>query len=126
MAPLQRGLVCVALLHMCASAAPGSLHGGFSSLKVADTTSFSLGGEHSSSLLAGWTATTESYPMRGPGNRTRVRTVYFQPTANDTDTVACTVRTTASPADFTNRRCQCTAGASATSATFWGNAAAFC
>ena len=53
----------------------------FSALKLEETFSFELGGIPSSTLLKTWNKTVTTYPLRGPGNRTRIRTIYFQPTA---------------------------------------------
>ena len=51
----------------------------FSALKLEETFSFELGGVPSSVLLKTWNKTVTTYPLRGPGNRTRIRTIYFQP-----------------------------------------------
>ena len=86
------------LLGLVGCAAAGGLGDAFSALAVEKTVSFELGGVPSATLLHGWNSTTESYPLRGPGNRTRVRTVYFQPTAapivagKPVDTGGCAVR----------------------------------
>jgi hypothetical protein len=97
-ARLRVMLAALVLGHSCA-AGDGlyRLAGAFSTLPVEQTVSFELGGVPSAALLAGWNSTTESYPLRGRGNRTRVRTVYFQPTiapvvaGKPVDTSACNV-----------------------------------
>jgi hypothetical protein len=48
-------------------------------LSFEPTFSFELGAVPSSELLPGWQKSVTAYPLRGAGNRTRTRTIYFQP-----------------------------------------------
>ena len=67
----------LAALGLVGCAAAAGLGDAFSALAVEKTVSFELGRVPSATLLRSWNSTTdESYPLRGPGNRTRVRTVY--------------------------------------------------
>lgn len=50
-----------------------------SSLPLEATFSFELGGVPSALLLANWNKTVSTFKLRGPGNRSRTRTTYFQP-----------------------------------------------
>ena len=98
-------LLCrmLAALGLVGCAAAAGLGDAFSALAVEKTVFFELGGVPSATLLRSWNSTTESYTLRGPGNRTRVRTVYFQPTAapivagKPVDTGGCAVSPPTSP-----------------------------
>ena len=48
----------------------------FGGLQLEQTFPFTLGGEPSAEILSSWHKTVTSYPLRGPGNRTRTRTYW--------------------------------------------------
>jgi hypothetical protein len=75
----------------------GSTNRPFSALPLEATFSFELGGVPSTALLHTWNKSVTTYLLRGAGNRTRTRTIYFQPTAPPagTNPEGCTVRSTA-------------------------------
>ena len=70
-----------------------------SGLPLESTFSFTLGGAPSAALLPKWQKTMTTYPLRGSGNRTRTRTIYFQPGAGPQSTADCSQRSTAAVCD---------------------------
>lgn len=70
---------------------------GLPPLSFEPTFSFELGAVPSSELLPGWQKSVTAYPLRGDGNRTRTRTIYFQPRPGPAGakTADCTARSTA-------------------------------
>ena len=67
-----------------------------SGLPLESTFSFTLGGAPSAALLPKWQKTVTTYPLRGCGNRTRTRTIYFQPgvVPAGVDPTGCSQRST--------------------------------
>eukprot|EP01048_Picozoa_sp_COSAG05_P005700 COSAG05_NODE_346_length_10975_cov_5.664675_6_plen_215_part_00 len=51
--------------------------------------SFELGNMSSRTILASWPTSVSTFPLRGPGNRTRTRTVYYEPTSIDGSGPGC-------------------------------------
>ena len=71
------GVTAAALLG--AARAPQAPPLSLASLPLESILSFELGGVPSARLLGAWNRTTSTFPLRGPGDRRRTRTTYFQP-----------------------------------------------
>ena len=77
---LLMGTMLLLLLAAAALASVAALER-LSGLPVESTFSFTLGEVPSAALLPKWQKSVTTYPLRGGGNRTRTRTIYFQPGA---------------------------------------------
>jgi len=94
------GTMLLLLLAAAALASVAALER-LSGLPVESTFSFTLGGVPSAALLPKWQKSVTTYPLRGGGNRTRTRTIYFQPGAAPAGVspTGCSQRSTAAVCD---------------------------